>query len=174
MFIEGMISLLSNQGKDGKQAENMIYTVLRQRHMKEAIHLEDQLARAREAALRQRLADIEQQRQEERDKLLSAFEQVGPGWQVAIGFVLLLELGVVSLWQLWIVFLLKPGVSLLELGLVPLTDFEVRPELSEILCVIGYSCAPFQQRSWDNENNSSDQKFAWIELKIMKKIAMRI
>ena len=54
----------------------MIYTVLRQRHMKEAIHLEDQLARARDAALRQRLADIDKQRQDERDKLLSAFEQV--------------------------------------------------------------------------------------------------
>ena len=89
-----MFGLIVVQGKDGKQAENMIYTVLRQRHMKEAIHLEDQLARAREAALRHRLADIEQQRQEERDKLLSAFEQVWPGWQLpAIDVILPLELG---------------------------------------------------------------------------------
>lgn len=54
----------------------MIYTVLRQRHIKEAIHLEEQLARAREAAVKQQLADLEKKRQVERKKLTSAFEQV--------------------------------------------------------------------------------------------------
>lgn len=54
----------------------MIYTVLRQRHLKEAIHLEDQLARELEAALRRARAEIEENRQKEREKLLAAFEQV--------------------------------------------------------------------------------------------------
>lgn len=67
---------MSLQGKSGAEVDNMLYTVLRQRHMKEAIHLEDQLARARDAALRQRLADIENTRQQQRSKLLSTFEQV--------------------------------------------------------------------------------------------------
>lgn len=55
----------------------MIYSVLRQRHLKEAIHLEDQLARELEAARRRARADIESRRNEERDRLLAAFEQVG-------------------------------------------------------------------------------------------------
>lgn len=54
----------------------MIYTVLRQRHLKEAIHLEDQLARELEAARRRARAEIEENRQKEREKLLAAFEQV--------------------------------------------------------------------------------------------------
>lgn len=54
----------------------MIYSVLRQRHLKEAIHLEDQLARELEAAKRKAKADIEKSRQSEREKLLEAFEQV--------------------------------------------------------------------------------------------------
>lgn len=54
----------------------MIYTVLRQRHLKEAIHLEDQLARELEAARRRAGAEIEENRQKEREKLLAAFEQV--------------------------------------------------------------------------------------------------
>lgn len=54
----------------------MIYTVLRQRHLKEAIHLEDQLARELEAAHRRARAEIEENRQKEREKLLAAFEQV--------------------------------------------------------------------------------------------------
>lgn len=54
----------------------MIYTVLRQRHLKEAIHLEDQLTRELEAARRRARAEIEENRQKEREKLLAAFEQV--------------------------------------------------------------------------------------------------
>ena len=54
----------------------MIYSVLRQRHLKEAIHLEDQLARELEAARRRARADIESRRNEERDRLLAVFEQV--------------------------------------------------------------------------------------------------
>ena len=53
----------------------MIYTVLRQRHLKEAIHLEDQLAREMAAARRRAKAEVEQSRQKEREMLLSAFEQ---------------------------------------------------------------------------------------------------
>lgn len=65
------------QNKDKDKAENMIYTVLRQRHLKEAIHLEDQLARELEAARRRARTEIEESRQKEREKLLAAFEQVG-------------------------------------------------------------------------------------------------
>ena len=53
--------VMTHQGKDGKQAENMIYSVLRQRHTKEAIHLEEQLANEREAALRRARGDVEKQ-----------------------------------------------------------------------------------------------------------------
>lgn len=65
-----------NQGLSGEKAENLIYAVLRQRHLKEAIHLEDQLAREMAAAKRRAKADVEQVRQEDRDLLLQAFEQV--------------------------------------------------------------------------------------------------
>merc|ERR1711874_152948 len=65
----------SLKGKDGAQAENMIYSVLRQRHTKEAIHLEEQLAKEREAALRRARADVEKQRQGEREKLMFNFQQ---------------------------------------------------------------------------------------------------
>ena len=64
------------QNIDGEKAENLIYTVLRQRHLKEAIHLEDQLAREMAAARRRAKAEVEQNRQKEREMLLSAFEQV--------------------------------------------------------------------------------------------------
>ncbi|XP_062603182.1 uncharacterized protein LOC134264959 [Saccostrea cucullata] len=63
------------KNKDKDKAENMIYTVLRQRHLKEAIHLEDQLARELEAARRRARAEIEESRQKERERLLAAFEQ---------------------------------------------------------------------------------------------------
>ena len=55
----------------------MIYSVLRQRHLKEAIHLEDQLARELEAARRRARAEIEETRHKERDQLVAAFDQVG-------------------------------------------------------------------------------------------------
>ncbi|KAH3750553.1 hypothetical protein DPMN_185080 [Dreissena polymorpha] len=60
---------------DGDKAENLIYTVLRQRHLKEAIHLEDQLAREMAAAKRRARAEVEQSRQKEREVLMQAFEQ---------------------------------------------------------------------------------------------------
>ena len=50
--------------------------MLRQRHLKEAIHLEDQLAREMAAARRRAKAEVEQSRQKEREMLLNAFEQV--------------------------------------------------------------------------------------------------
>ncbi|XP_013391352.1 uncharacterized protein LOC106159584 [Lingula anatina] len=65
----------SVKDKDGQQAENMVYTVLRQRHMKEGIHLEDQLEKERAAMLAQARAQMEEQRQGEREKLMAAFEQ---------------------------------------------------------------------------------------------------
>jgi hypothetical protein len=64
------------QGIDGEKAENLIYTVLRQRHLKEAIHLEDQLAREMAAARRRAKAEVEQNRQKDREMLMQAFEQV--------------------------------------------------------------------------------------------------
>lgn len=54
----------------------MVYTVLRQRHTKEAVHLEEQLEREREAARRATQAEIEEKRQRDRETLLRAFEQV--------------------------------------------------------------------------------------------------
>ena len=68
-------SLLPSQGKGEKEAENLIYTVLRQRHMKEAIHLEDQLRQERQAAIKRAQADVREKRQTDRERLLAAFEQ---------------------------------------------------------------------------------------------------
>ena len=63
------------QDLSGEKAENLVYTVLRQRHLKEAIHLEDQLAREMAVARRRARAEAEQNRQREREILLQAFEQ---------------------------------------------------------------------------------------------------
>ena len=53
-----------------------MYLVLRQRHMKEAIHLEEQLARERAANLAAIRAAIADRRAQDKEKLLTAFEQV--------------------------------------------------------------------------------------------------
>ena len=50
--------------------------VLRQRHMKEAVHLEEQLERQREAQLAEAKAKVKEQRALDREKLEAAFEQV--------------------------------------------------------------------------------------------------
>ena len=63
------------QDKDGEQVENMIYSVLRQRHMKEAIHQEEHLERETAAMTAEARAVTEDRRALERDKLNSAFEQ---------------------------------------------------------------------------------------------------
>ncbi|GFO26753.1 cytadherence high molecular weight protein 2 [Plakobranchus ocellatus] len=73
--VEGSALKSSLKGKNGKQAENMIYAVLRQRHTREAIHLEEQLALARVAAIKKARAAAEEMREKERERLLSAFEQ---------------------------------------------------------------------------------------------------
>ena len=57
-------------------AENVIYTVLRQRHMKEAVNLEEQLEREREARLAEERALVAERRADERDKLQASYEQV--------------------------------------------------------------------------------------------------
>ena len=62
--------------KSGEEAENTVYFVLRQRHMKEAIHLEDQLARQRKARLAATRAEIRDKRAEQREKLQAAYDKV--------------------------------------------------------------------------------------------------
>lgn len=64
------------QDKSGEEAENTVYYVLRQRHMKEAIHLEDQLARQRKAQLAAVRAEIRDRRAEDREKLQAAYDKV--------------------------------------------------------------------------------------------------
>ncbi len=54
----------------------MIYQVLRQRHMKEAIHLEDQLQREKAAKLAAARAEVAAKRAQDRETLLNAFELV--------------------------------------------------------------------------------------------------
>ena len=75
-YLKYNVSFSSTQNIDGQKAENLIYTVLRQRHLKEAIHLEDQLAREMAAAKRRARAEVENSRQKEREALMQAFEQV--------------------------------------------------------------------------------------------------
>ena len=53
----------------------MIYAVLRQRHMKEAVHLEEQLDRERQAKKAEARAEMADKRGQEREKLQAAFEQ---------------------------------------------------------------------------------------------------
>ena len=54
----------------------MVYLVLRQRHIKEAIHLEDQLERAKNARLAAARAQFASDRESDREKLLDSFDQV--------------------------------------------------------------------------------------------------
>ena len=65
------------QDKTAVTAENVIYTVLRQRHMKEAVNLEEQLEREREARLAEERALVAETRASERETLQAAYEQVG-------------------------------------------------------------------------------------------------
>ena len=67
------------QDKAAVTAENVIYTVLRQRHMKEAVNLEEQLEREREARLAEERAMVAEKRASERETLQAAYEQVGLG-----------------------------------------------------------------------------------------------
>jgi len=60
---------------EGAAAESLIYTVLRQRHTKEAVHLEDQLERERKARLAQARSDMADSRAEQRDILVAANEK---------------------------------------------------------------------------------------------------
>lgn len=53
----------------------MIYAVLRQRHMKEAVHLEEQLDRERQAKMAEARAEMADRRGQEREKLQAAFEE---------------------------------------------------------------------------------------------------
>ena len=54
----------------------MLHNIVRQRHIKEAVHREDQLNRERDAKLAQARADMMAQREQQRERLLGAFEQV--------------------------------------------------------------------------------------------------
>ncbi|CAH1789583.1 unnamed protein product [Owenia fusiformis] len=65
----------SVKDKDGEQVENMVYTVLRQRHIKEAVHLEEQLARELDAAKADTRATVAEERQQQREKLTASHEQ---------------------------------------------------------------------------------------------------
>lgn len=73
--VENSTLVESVKNKNSEEAENMIYSVLRQRHLKEAIHLEDQLARELEAMRKKACIDIDENRQKQRDALLGTFEQ---------------------------------------------------------------------------------------------------
>ena len=53
-----------------------MYFVLRQRHMKEAIHLTDRLERDKNVRLAALRAEINSKRTAEREKLLDCFDQV--------------------------------------------------------------------------------------------------
>lgn len=54
----------------------MLHNIVRQRHIKEAVHREDQLKRERDAKLAQARADMMGHREQQRGRLLEAFEQV--------------------------------------------------------------------------------------------------
>ena len=54
----------------------MIYSVLRQRHIKEAVHLEDHLDRDKKAKLAEATTRIAHDRASDREKLLNSFEKV--------------------------------------------------------------------------------------------------
>ena len=53
-----------------------MYTLLKSRHIKEAVHLENQLDKERGARVAEARADVVDKRAEEREKLKAAFEQV--------------------------------------------------------------------------------------------------
>ena len=61
---------------DEEAAENAVHAVVRQRHLKEAVHLEDQLAREAAARIAEARAKLLADRAHDRDKLQAAFDQV--------------------------------------------------------------------------------------------------
>ncbi|XP_078608959.1 uncharacterized protein LOC144880579 isoform X5 [Branchiostoma floridae x Branchiostoma japonicum] len=65
----------SIQGQDGKKAENIIYRVMKQRHLKETVRLDEQQRREAEAAKGAARAQAAERRQQERDRLVSQQEQ---------------------------------------------------------------------------------------------------
>ncbi|CAH1270800.1 Hypp4441 [Branchiostoma lanceolatum] len=67
----------SIQGQDGKKAENIIYRVLKQRHLKETVRLDEQQRREAEAAKAAARAQAAERRGQEKDRLVSQQEQVG-------------------------------------------------------------------------------------------------
>lgn len=67
--------LLKEKLKDNDDAENLVYTVLRQRHMRDAVHLEERLAREKDAAISEAKALAAQHRAEDREKLENAHEK---------------------------------------------------------------------------------------------------
>ena len=54
----------------------MIHNVLRQRHIKEAVHLEDHLDQDKKTRLAEAASKVNKQRVADREKLLVAFEKV--------------------------------------------------------------------------------------------------
>ena len=64
------------QDKKPEEADNLVYTVLRQRHIKEAIDQEEQLARERAARLAETRADIAAQRANDREIVQNHHDQV--------------------------------------------------------------------------------------------------
>lgn len=61
---------------DPKNAENLIFKVLEQRHMRERAEQEEQFAREVEIARTELRADVEENRQAEREELIAQQEKV--------------------------------------------------------------------------------------------------
>ncbi len=63
------------KGANADDADGLVYSVLRHWHVKEAVRLEEQLERKRQAAISEARTDIAEKRAQEREKLQAAFEQ---------------------------------------------------------------------------------------------------
>ena len=64
------------KGKGKQEVEDVMYALLRQRHIKEAVHLEGQLGKEKDARLAEARAEVVEARAAEREKLQTAFDQV--------------------------------------------------------------------------------------------------
>ena len=64
------------KGKGKQEVEDVMYALLRQRHIMEAVHLEGQLEKERSARLAEARAEVVEARAAEREKLQTAFDQV--------------------------------------------------------------------------------------------------
>ena len=64
------------KGKSRADVEDVMYALLRQRHIKEAVHLEGQLDKEKDAQLAEARAEVVETRATEREKLQTAFDQV--------------------------------------------------------------------------------------------------